>query len=250
MLRGGAERTPENGKLLSFRGSSGSLAPMRPALRLRNGLLAVLGSAAATLAPSAARAEGGYVVPGFLFGPVVGAPFAFAYGGELSVMQYFSPSRSAIWLGAFAQLQRYSREEGGRGRWALGVQVGNGVGLELGVARRSGDDRYAATTDVHVGPYVSAGILTLALRSGIPVAHDPGTPFGYELGIQIGIKIPIPYAHPPSFVDFGPGRPLVVARTARVAALVRVRAWAGVGAGGAGVIRTSESASRSPSSPV
>lgn len=187
--------------------------------RLRAAILCAIG--ASTLATDA-RADGAYVNPGLLFGPMWGSPGGFAYGGELSFL-YYPSGNDFLGAGAFAQLQRYSGNET-LTRVAGGIQAGGPAGVELGVAKRSGGETHSDTTDIHVGLYSSLAVLTVALRMGIPVAGDEHR-FGFEYGIQLGIKLPIPFGEPPRFGMGSPGRALTVGLRELRAPLVCSASW-------------------------
>ena len=191
----------------------------RAATRLLATLVAVCA------APSVARADGGgYVLPGFVFGPVIGSPGAFATGAELSLMTY-SSHRDWDGVGAFAQLEHYGGDHADFGRWALGAQIGGPVGLELGVDHRAAYEDHAGTTGIHVAPYASMGLLTMALRLTIPVGtNGPGASYGTEGAWVIGLKLPIPWGDPPPDIRMPSGRPRVVEGGVRVAGIVR-RRW-------------------------
>ena len=211
---------------------------MRPAtLRLRSALVAIAACGAAT----SARAEGGgYVIPGVLATPVWGHVPAMAWGGEVSWMHYASID-SKVGFGAFAQAQAYSGDEPTHSRFAFGGQVGSFVGAELGMAVRGGNGIHAWTTGIQMTPYASIGIFTVGARFVLPIAHGAGEGYGFETGLVLALKGPIPYGKPPP--DFGSGRALSVAGRARVATLVR-RRDSGSPRGARGDWATRESRSR------
>ena len=203
----------------------GVLAPMTTrsvtAARLLSAFVAI------AVAPREARAAdepGGWIIPGFLFGPTFGTPHAFAIGGELSFMAY--RSKNDAWgMGAFTQLQHYGGSDAGLSRWAAGLQGGGIVGAELGVDHRAASGLYAGTTGAHIAPYVSIGILTAAVRLTAPLASSgAGTAYGTEIALAFGVKVPIPWGQlaPRAVADaFGSGRPIVVDGAHRLAPLVR-----------------------------
>lgn len=189
----------------------------------------LVAAAAPTLLAGDAAAEdlvrGGYVIPGFLIGGSFASPNSFVTGFELSTMAY--PSRREMWgAGAFFQAMHYGRSDSPNiSRYAGGLQFGGPIGLELGADRREGDGKHRTTWGVHVGPYVSAGFLTLTLRGTIPVTDSPGAQAG-DVGVFLGFKAPIPFGNPPPDLNMAHGRPLVVEQRPVVAAVARTRAWA------------------------
>jgi hypothetical protein len=117
---------------------------------------------------------------------------------------------SQLGYGGFLQAQSYDLAYG---RYAAGFQFGNALGGELGWAYRE----RGATTDwshgIHAAVFFSAGIPVLSLRSTIPLRSGGNPAFvqpGFELGLCLAIKLPIPFGD----LDFiGPlphGRPLRV----------------------------------------
>lgn len=186
---------------------------MTPAARR---LLPALVAAATATTSTAARADGGYVLPGFLVTPTWGHVPALGLGLEVSTM-YYASSRSSAGIGAFAQAQSYSGDTPTHGRYAVGIQAGWFVGAELGLAYRQSAAQYGSTTGVHVGPYLSAGIFNLGARFVVPVSNGPGESYGFEGSLVLALKIPVPWGNPPPELSFGHGRPLVIALRARIA---------------------------------
>ena len=187
--------------------------------RLLQALVAV---ATATTAQSA-RAEGGYVLLGPLATPTAGHVPATGWGAELSTM-YYEHQYSAVGFGAFAQAQSYVGSASTHGRYAAGIQAGYLLGGTLGLAYRSAADTYAGTTGVQFGPYASLGLISIGTRFVIPVSHGAGESYGFEMGLEIALKFPLPWGRPPP--EFGHGRPLRVGHHDRLAPLARSRAWA------------------------
>jgi len=74
---------------------------------------------------------------------------------------------------------------------------------------------------LHLAPFFSIGLAHVALRASPAIG-----PYGSELGLFIGLKLPVPYGDPPP-QGFSSGRPLRVGDEARVAPLVsgRVTGW-------------------------
>lgn len=177
-----------------------------------------------SLASTEAHAEGIWVSAGYIGSLVGGETTAAGHGVELSSM-YTASSRDSVGFGLFGQAQHYSGSPG-HGRYALGVQAWGLVGLELGWAYRSGNGVNGATSGLHVGPYVSIGLLYAGFRITVPVAHEAAAPgYGYEAAVTLGIKLPFPLGDPAPNLNFGHGRPLVVHGSARVADVVFRADW-------------------------
>lgn len=174
-------------------------------------LAGAVGALVTLATPSTARAsEGGFLNPGLLLGFMTGPSPAFGIGGELSYMHYWGPVVESPGLGVFAQAQSY----GNHGRYALGVQGGNYLGLELGAAFREESVAHGQTWGIHIAGYASIGLLELGLRGTIPVVlvDTPEKPaHGGEIGLVLGVKLPIPIGDP-DVIDFNfiGGRPLRV----------------------------------------
>jgi hypothetical protein len=194
---------------------------MSPASRR---LLQLVVAAATTTTAGLARADGGYVIPGFLATPTWGHVPATGWGLEVSTM-YYASSRSELGVGAFGQAQGYFGDTPTHGRYAAGIQAGYIVGAELGVAYRQSAGPYGGTTGVQFGPYVSVGFFNVGARFVVPVANGPGESYGFEGGLVLALKIPVPWGNPPPDLNFGHGRPLIVAGADRIAPITRSAAW-------------------------
>jgi hypothetical protein len=142
---------------------------------------------------------------------------AWAYGGEFSFSRY---RRSCCWengWGLFSQVLFYTGEKGST-RLALGYQIPGPLGVELGAAARFGAAGWSPS--LHVAPFASIGLAHLALRLA------PGVgPYGSEIALVLGLKIPTPFGDPPPSLRMPSGRPLLVERTRRLAPLARDGAW-------------------------
>lgn len=94
-------------------------------------------------------------------------------------------------LGVFGQVQRM---EDSHTRLAAGLQ-GNFLllGLELGVMHETGTRLNAATTGLHVAPYVSFVYGSVGLRLGIPLhaAEDRLPRHGFETAFVLTLKLPV-----------------------------------------------------------
>jgi len=114
-------------------------------------------------------------------------------GAELSIHGY--PSKG-LGVGVFGQWQSMELEHH---RFASGMQFSYSLaGFELGAAHERGTGERAATTLLHVAPYASIGVATLALRFGIPLhTADNGLPgYGYDVGLTLALKVPLPLQGP------------------------------------------------------
>ncbi len=210
---------------MTIRASGKSKTPRR-ARRIRIRVAGVVvGAAVALAAPVAAQAsEGGFLSPGFLLSFMAGPSPAIGYGGELSYMHYQDKITVCCGLGGFMQAQSY----GDHGRYALGVQAGTFVGVELGAAMRDSSASFGRTWGVHAGVYGSIGFLTLGVRGTVPVVmvEEGGKPaHGGEIGLVIGVKLPIEIGDP-EVLTVAHGRPLRAEGQA-ITAPARTRAdWA------------------------
>ena len=146
------------------------------------------------LAPEA-RAAGATLNPGLLVSGVTGDPAAFALGGELSFMVFpgTRPITEQLGIGGFAQAQSYAFDYG---RYALGLQVGNLIGGEVGWAYREATSTLNSSNGLHLALFLSAGVAVLALRSTVPVQgsedplkKDPSFEFAFCLGLKVPVKV-------------------------------------------------------------
>jgi hypothetical protein len=80
---------------------------------------------------------------------------------------------------------------GNHGRYSLGLQVGHFVGLEAGWTMREASGAFATSHGLHIAPFLSGGILTLAMRASFLEAGS-GPTYGTDLAFVLGIKLPIP----------------------------------------------------------
>ena len=113
--------------------------------------------------------------------------FVPGLGAEVSIHRF---AEKTVGFGLFAQWQtmefEYHRIAGGlQGSLSL-------VGFELGVAHETASDELAATTSLHIAPFVSIGIVTLAVRFGRPLGEKAGTRprHGSEVGVVLAFKYP------------------------------------------------------------
>lgn len=99
--------------------------------------------------------------------------------------------------GVCAQWQRLTP---GHERICLGGQVFyNFFGFEMGLARETATQRYGRTTSLHVAPFLSAGIVSVGLRAGIPLVHEVGSGKelrGVDLGLVLTAKLFLPLRRP------------------------------------------------------
>jgi hypothetical protein len=121
-----------------------------------------------------------------------------AGGFELSAMHWLGHvgdvlEGSKLALGGFAQIEASNPD--GHARGAAGFQASTMfVGAELGASLEQGRGPYATSAGVHVAPFVSLGILYLAVRTEMPVAamSSGGALYGFGLALVLGLKAPIP----------------------------------------------------------
>ncbi len=201
----------------------------------RQRLTAAIGALAVTSVADA-RAEGGYVSVGGLAGGVLARgddASAWTLGGELSWAHYKSRCCWDGGVGAFLQAQRYFGD-GGSNRFALGFQYPGPLGFEAGAGVRVGER--GSSPQLHLAPFVSAGLVHVALRASPAVG-----PYGSEIALVIGFKLPVPYGHPPPSLSSPHGRPLLIAGAPRVAPLA-----VGVSSGWLGMTWDRAQAAHSP----
>jgi hypothetical protein len=188
----------------------------------RRARTAALAGASATLALGfPARADDDtshWLSGGFLYSSVHGDSPANGYGAELSYT--LTPPLPLVAVGGFAQAQAYAGDAPTHGRFAFGVLGGSFVGFELGIAHRAAAGDFDSTTGIHVAPYLSSGVLSLATRWTIaPWSSGHGS----EFALSFALKYPWHIAgKQPSF---GHGRPLRVAGKSRVAGVIANAAW-------------------------
>ncbi|WNG21685.1 hypothetical protein [Cystobacter fuscus] len=133
-----------------------------------------------------------YLSGGFLFSGT-GRPggAAIGLGAELSLHAFFKAEPIAG-VGIFGQWQSINGEHH---RLCAGVQATTlFLGAELGVAHDRAGAEGAATTSLHLQPFLSLGLLSVGLRIGIPVATAPGDKPGYgsDIGLVLSLKLPVP----------------------------------------------------------
>jgi hypothetical protein len=100
---------------------------------------------------------------------------------------------SKVAVGGFAQIEAANPD--GHARGAAGFQASYMfIGSELGASLEQGRGPYATSAGVHFAPFVSLGVLYLALRAEMPVAamSSGGTLYGFGLAFVVGLKAPIP----------------------------------------------------------
>jgi hypothetical protein len=166
-----------------------------------------------SFAPAEARALSDHPVivsPGYLHSFNKGHWPASGNGVELSTIvgTETSGSRAGAGIGALFQLESLAGDSGRSTRWMLGAQASVlGLGVELGYASRSADDRYEAASGVHAGLFASIGIFTIAHRWTIPFRSERREDHGFVIGLKIpfAVKgsirdfIEIPYGGPITF---------------------------------------------------
>jgi hypothetical protein len=141
------------------------------------------------LAPSAARADDTayWMNAGPLFSFVDGNSDATAIGAEVCLAQ--TPSWPLVGVGPFVQAQAYFGDDPTHGRFAAGILAGTFIGLELGVAHRMAAGDYDATTGLHLAPYFTLGVFSVATRWTI-AGDDDGKAHGSEFAVELALKYP------------------------------------------------------------
>ncbi|MBI5514655.1 MAG: hypothetical protein HY909_12845 [Deltaproteobacteria bacterium] len=138
----------------------------------------------------------GFLSPALVYSNVWGRSPAHGVGAELAYSYHPRAARRLV-LGAFTQGQVYTD---GSLRFAGGLQTGYGpFGVELGLAHRTGTDDFRASTGLHVAPYLSLGVLSVALRFTVPLNDTQGAPNsgvaslgqGPETALTLGLRIPV-----------------------------------------------------------
>ena len=146
-------------------------------------------SPAAPYEETARRTVYGILTGGFLYSRVFGSASANALGGEATYVLY--RDGGMVGAGFFGQAQSYG---GTHGRYALGGQVNYSVfGVELGAAYRAPTAGFRGTTGLHVGPFFSLGVVSLALRFVVPLVGAQGDRAAYpaEVGLSAALKLPL-----------------------------------------------------------
>ncbi|WP_441286150.1 hypothetical protein ACSRUE_27310 [Sorangium sp. KYC3313] len=194
-------------------------------MRRRIKLIAIeVAGAVAFLVPGQALAspEGSFN-PGFLLS-VGNGECTVGVGAELSGMYFPKGDPGSIGYGGFLQMQTYA---GDYSRHALGFQLGNIVGAELGIAALTRSELHASTVALHTGVFASAAVLGTGLRVTIPMSGtDGGLPaHGVEASWVLTLKVPL-YSGK-IFNSFG--RPLRDEQGPITAAALEASGWADVG---------------------
>jgi hypothetical protein len=135
-------------------------------------------------------------VGGHLGHEAPGTGVVLAGGLELSVVNWpgsqpiIDDDRFAF--GGFAQIE--AAEHDGHARGALGLEANYlFVGAELGASLEQASGPYASSVGVHVAPYLTLGIIYVALRVEVPFAATSGGPtYGPGLAFVLGLKAPVP----------------------------------------------------------
>lgn len=174
---------------------------------------------AAIAAPSAVRADPSMVLSVGPFGGLLGGAGALQGGGgvEASLLRFNRPmSRDAFLVGGVAQLAGFVRNSEGTLYGMLGGEIAyGGAGIEAGAYGQSAGGGYGASVGVHLGAFLSLGVLYVSGGVHVPVVQAVAPdPLGVQGFLFIGAKYPItvrgddPYASLFNF-SFGRGRPLV-----------------------------------------
>ena len=203
---------------------------MRAHLLLTGGFAATFVFLARCEGEGEARADGATINPGPMLTAVGGHSPAVAFGGELSFMYYAEKSKiqNQLGLGAFVQAQRY---DGNHGRYALGVQAGNILGVELGWAYRESSPDHSFAMGPHLALFASMGFLVAFVRTTVPVVHGDAPSHGFELAAGLAFKFPIPIGDIDVVGNLPSGRPLRARDgAALVASIERGLGWSEGGA--------------------
>lgn len=153
----------------------------------------VLSAGAAALVVEDAHAEERdpsvtFVTPGYLFSAVAGHVPAYGHGFELSVLHFFDTT-TYRGLGVVGQIQSYN---GSHLRVATALEGAYGIfGVELGWAMRRSDGEHASQHGVHVTPYVSIGVVSVGVRTTVPIGGGDAA-YGWETGLSLKLAIPVP----------------------------------------------------------
>ncbi|MFO0647539.1 MAG: ferritin-like domain-containing protein [Polyangiales bacterium] len=190
---------------------------------------------AAIAAPSAVRADPSMVLSVGPFGGLLGGAGALQGGGgvEASLLRFNRPmSRDAFLVGGVAQLAGFVRNSEGTLYGMLGGEIAyGGAGIEAGAYGQSAGGGYGASVGVHLGAFLSLGVLYVSGGVHVPVVQAVAPdPLGVQGFLFIGAKYPItvrgddPYASLFNF-SFGRGRPLVRDDAPVIAAREASAAW-------------------------
>jgi hypothetical protein len=138
------------------------------------------------------------------------------YGAEASFTRY---RRSCCWegWGAFVQYLRIAGP-GDSHRFALGYQFPGPLGFEVGAALRTGEA--GTSPQLQIAPFASLGLVHLALQ-----LSAGGAPYGSQVALVLGFKLPYSFGNPPPSLRLPSGRPLLVSQGPRQAPLARSAAW-------------------------
>lgn len=162
-------------------------------LRLRRGLVTsvVACGAALTLVPNEARADEKLaVMPGILISAQLGAGRAvWGVGVECSVTALLGTTEiGGAAIGGVAQAQILTD---GTFRAVLASEGAMaGVGLELGLAFRSGNAQRGTSLALHAAPFLSLGYTWVAYSLQVALLRPQGVP-RFEQFINFGPKVPI-----------------------------------------------------------
>jgi hypothetical protein len=177
---------------------------------------------------------GGAFTLGLLYTGVVTSKRAHAIGAEATYVTYWW-GRSGPGIGAFGQAQTYDFDHG---RYAAGGQINlSALGMEVGYAYRGATEGYSPTRGLQIGPFLSFGLLVLAVRVVVPMTEVPaGRPPAQdtEVGISVAFKYPfidIPRGDETVAPNIGMahGRPLDIGKGQVLASVRRTprESWAG-----------------------
>jgi hypothetical protein len=143
-------------------------------------------------ARSSKRRPALFFMPGLLTSAMGGRVSALGIGGEASLVVGFGDEPLAYTpppIGIFGQAESYA---GKYGRYAAGLEAGSILGIEVGYDVREPHDDFARTHGLHLGGYLSLGVLSFALRGSVPLFDTArGMSQGGEIGVAATLKLPI-----------------------------------------------------------
>ena len=163
--------------------------------------IAIVGSASlcATLAiASSARAERGIdgtINPGLTASASL-HDRGVAPGLEISGVRWLPSDNGWLSIGPIVQATLPARNDTGTARYRrlmLGGEIAwTAIGIELGYAYQSASDEASPTHAVHLAPFLSLGVLSIAAPINLPFAHS-GSLDGHpiDFGVLVAVKLPL-----------------------------------------------------------
>ncbi len=121
----------------------------------------------------------------------VGAPPMYGgFGGEVSLVKYFSSKMDGLGVGGVAQVQSVGLDHV---RAQIGPQVNYWTfGSEFCLFAEQKNATYATTLGLHLAPFMSIGFASAAFRIGIPLTTvGSGPRYPVDLGAVLTLKVVI-----------------------------------------------------------